>query len=69
MTIQQSSTPAAPATEPIQAATAQTQRSDFEIRFPALKGVLAASAAVRAPKPLPKERDLPPILRKAAFED
>lgn len=46
---------------------------DFgEIRLPALKGVIAGSAAARAArKPQADEnvRELPPILRKAAFED
>ncbi len=62
--------PAAPSTEPVRTeAKPDVARPDFEIRFPALKGVIAGSAAARARKPLPKERDLPPILRKGTFED
>lgn len=63
---------ATPAAEPAPAATAQEAAKHVfgEIRFPALKGVIAGSAAVRAARnPQPKERELPPILRKGAFED
>lgn len=46
-----------------------------EIRFPALKGIIAGSEAARAASKREQkeravhERELPPILRKAAFED
>jgi len=74
MTIPAPRRPAAPA-QPQQSAAMPTDAQSVPfggIRFPALAGVLAGSAAVRAPKATPrapKESDLPPLLRKAAFED